>query len=75
VEQWFSPELGVVVQNTQRSGIGGEINYRLEQIVRAEPDAALFQVPPGYTLRKIPRVTYTSASSREPLPPTVRKKQ
>lgn len=49
VEQWFSPELGVVIQATHRSTIGSEITYQLEQIARAEPDAALFSVPPDYT--------------------------
>lgn len=49
VEYWFSPDLGVAIRDTQHSTIGGEIDYRLEQIVRAEPDAALFKVPPEYT--------------------------
>jgi len=52
VEQWFSPELGVVILTTHRSSIGSETIYRLEQIVRAEPDAALFRVPPDYALRE-----------------------
>jgi hypothetical protein len=49
VEYWFSPDLGVALRDTQHTTIGGEINYRLEQIVQAEPDAALFKVPPEYT--------------------------
>ena len=52
VEQWFSPELGVVVLATHRSTIGSETTYQLEQVVRAEPDAALFGVPPDYTQRE-----------------------
>ena len=52
VEQWFSPELGVVILATHRSAIGSETTYQLEQIVRAEPDAALFGVPPDYTRRE-----------------------
>ena len=48
VEQWFSPDLGIVVQTTRRSSIGTESLYRLEHIVRAEPDAALFSVPAEY---------------------------
>lgn len=52
VEQWFSPDLGVVILTTHRSSIGSEIIYHLEQIVRAEPDAALFRVPPDYALRE-----------------------
>ena len=52
VEQWFSPELGVVILATHRSAIGSETTYQLEQIVRAEPDAALFGVPADYTRRE-----------------------
>jgi len=48
-EQWFSPELGVVLFATQRSLVGSEITYRLEHIERAEPDADLFVVPRNYT--------------------------
>ncbi len=49
VQQWFSPDLGVIIQTTRRSSIGSEHINRLEQLVRAEPDAALFTVPPDYT--------------------------
>jgi hypothetical protein len=52
VEQWFSPELGVVILATHRSTIGSETTYQMEQIVRAEPDGALFGVPPDYTRRE-----------------------
>jgi hypothetical protein len=49
VEQWFSPELGLIIQTTRWSSIGTEAIHRLEQVVRAEPDATLFTVPPDYT--------------------------
>jgi hypothetical protein len=48
VEQWFSSDLGIAIEDTQHTTIGGEVNYRLQQITRSEPDPALFQVPPGY---------------------------
>ena len=48
VEDWFSPDLGVTVRDTQHTSIGGETDFRLEQVTRSEPDPALFQVPPGY---------------------------
>ena len=38
---------------THRSAIGSETSYQLEQIVRAEPDTALFGVPPDYTRREL----------------------
>jgi hypothetical protein len=52
-EQWFSPELGVVVMSTQRSSIGNESTYQLRQIARDEPAAELFAVPADYTRREI----------------------
>jgi len=48
LESWFSPDLGVPVQITQKSSIGGEVTLTLEQIVRAEPDPALFTPPADY---------------------------
>jgi hypothetical protein len=48
VEQWFSPELGVVLQTTHGSSIGAESIWKIEQIVRAEPDPSLFGVPTDY---------------------------
>jgi hypothetical protein len=49
VEQWFSLDLGVIIQTTRWTSIGTEAIHRLEQVVRAEPDATLFTVPPDYT--------------------------
>jgi hypothetical protein len=47
-EQWFSPELGVVVMNAMSVWVSPKANmkvtYRL-QITRGEPDPALFRVP------------------------------
>jgi hypothetical protein len=51
VEYWFSTALGVPLRDTQHTTIGGDIDYRLEQIVRAEPDGALFKVPSEYALK------------------------
>ena len=53
LEQWFSPELGVVVLSTQRSRVGIESTYKLEQIERDEPDRALFTVPADFTKEDI----------------------
>jgi hypothetical protein len=54
-DQWFSPDLGVVVSSTHHDPMIGETTYRLEQINRAEPDAALFSVPGDYTKASIDR--------------------
>ena len=54
-DQWFSPDLGVVVSSTHHDPMIGETTYRLEQINRAEPDAALFAVPTDYAKASIGR--------------------
>jgi hypothetical protein len=51
VEQWSSPDLGLILMKTSRASTGGEVRYSLQQIVQAEPDADLFMVPADY--RKI----------------------
>jgi hypothetical protein len=52
-EQWFSPDLGVVVSSTHHDPMIGDTNYKLEQISRAEPDPALFTVPADYAKEEI----------------------
>lgn len=53
LEQWKSAELGIPVQITQTSSIGERLTYNLQDVVRAEPDPALFTVPAGYTRRDL----------------------
>jgi hypothetical protein len=51
-EDWFSPDLGVVLLAVRRSlSNGGVLTYKLEHIVRGEPDPNLFKVPSGYNHR------------------------
>jgi hypothetical protein len=52
-EQWFSPELGVVVASTVRDPMMGDTTYNLEQVSRAEPDPSLFAIPSDYTTTDI----------------------
>ncbi len=52
MEQWTSPELGVVVRRTRRDPQIGETNYRLENIDRSEPLKSLFEVPAGYQVQE-----------------------
>jgi hypothetical protein len=54
-DQWFSPDLGVVVSSTHNDPMIGETTYRLEQISRAEPDASLFTVPADYAKSAVGR--------------------
>ena len=51
-EEWSSPELKILVLTRYADPRMGESSYRLTNIVRAEPDPSLFQVPPGYTIKE-----------------------
>lgn len=51
-EQWFSPDLQVLVMTKHSDPRTGETTYRLQGIVRAEPDRSLFTVPPDYNLKE-----------------------
>jgi hypothetical protein len=53
-EQWYSPDLGVIVMSRRTDPRFGETVYRLQNIVRAEPAADLFQVPSEYTVEATP---------------------
>lgn len=61
-EMWTSPELFVTVLDKKSDPRNGEEIIRLTNIVRGEPDAALFQPPPDYTIvddNGSSKITYT----------------
>jgi TonB family protein len=72
-ERWYSPELQVVVMTRNSDPRTGETTYRLTNISRAEPAAALFQVPSDYTVKDAPtpfvRTLRPSAVPAPPPPP------
>lgn len=47
-EVWTSPELKLTLQSRDFDPRSGEVNYRLENLQRGEPDVALFKVPADY---------------------------
>jgi hypothetical protein len=47
-EQWYSPELRMVVLMKHNDPRFGETTFRLTNISRGEPDHSLFEPPPGY---------------------------
>ena len=49
-ERWNSTDLQVLVRMTTKDPQMGETTYRLTNISRVEPPAALFQVPADYTV-------------------------
>jgi hypothetical protein len=51
-EQWFSPDLHLLVMTRHTDPRTGDTLYRLQGIVRAEPDRSLFTLPPDYTLKE-----------------------
>jgi hypothetical protein len=51
IERWYSPELQTEVMRKQVDPRFGVTTFQLTNIVRAEPDASLFQVPPNYTIK------------------------
>lgn len=53
-ETWYSPDLKLVIQSLQTDPRFGETTYSLTNIQRNEPDPALFQVPAGYKIEKLP---------------------
>jgi hypothetical protein len=53
VESWFSPELKIEMQARIAGPRVGETITKLENIIAAEPDRALFEVPAGYAIQTI----------------------
>ena len=52
VERWYSPDLQMNVMIKRSDPRTGENVFQLTNIIRSEPDAALFQVPPDYTTKE-----------------------
>ena len=55
-ETWFSPELRTMVMRKHSDPRMGETVFRLTDIKRGEPDATLFQPPPGAKTRIEPMI-------------------
>jgi hypothetical protein len=55
-EKWYSPDLQVIVLSRRNDPRFGETTYKLINVNRAEPDAALFQTPADYKVvdQKLP---------------------
>lgn len=50
-ETWTSPDLKIMVYHKHSDPRSGEVVYRLENLKREEPAAALFTVPSDYTVK------------------------
>lgn len=51
-EEWFSPDLKILLLTKHNDPRSGETIYRLLNVVRAEPDRSLFSVPADETQEK-----------------------
>ena len=51
-EQWFSPDLGMLVLTRHSDPRVGETTYRITNIARSEPDRTMFQVPADYSVQE-----------------------
>lgn len=51
-EQWFSPDLEILLMTKHSDPRGGESTYTVSNITRGEPGASLFDVPSDYTIRE-----------------------
>jgi hypothetical protein len=53
-ERWYSPELQMVIKSTRTDPRFGTTTYQVTNVQRTEPAAALFTVPPDYTMKEGP---------------------
>lgn len=53
-ENWYSPELQVIVMSRHLDPLSGEHIFRLANIKRTEPAASLFAVPAGFKVAEKP---------------------
>lgn len=51
-EQWYSPDLQVMVKIVRNDPRVGQVTYTLTNIQRTEPAASLFTVPSDYTVKQ-----------------------
>jgi hypothetical protein len=53
-EKWVSDAYGMVLLDIQDDPLYGKSTYEVTSFTAGEPDASLFQVPAGYTIKELP---------------------
>jgi hypothetical protein len=53
-EEWYSPDLQIIVQSKRSDPFVGEITYNVTSIQRTAPASTLFTVPSDYTVKDAP---------------------
>jgi len=72
-ERWYSPDLQMVVMNRRTDPMTGDSVTQFTDILRGEPDPALFQVPSDYTVKEggpAVRIRTFKEAGQAPLPPS-----
>jgi hypothetical protein len=67
-EQWYSPELQLVVKSVRNDPRLGQVTYTLTNIQRNEPAASLFVVPSDYTVKQAAMRAHGRRGPGEPPP-------
>ena len=67
IERWYSTELQTDVTRKEVNPQFGETSFQLTNIVRAEPDPSLFQVPSIYTIKNGRPSTANEPSTKTPV--------
>jgi hypothetical protein len=69
-EHWYSNDLQTLVMSKRSDPRFGETTYTLANIQRSEPDAALFTVPPDYTVEEgVPGHHHSNVIFKQAPPP------
>jgi len=71
-EEWYSPDLQMIVQSKRSDPFIGDSTYNVTNIQRAAPNASLFTVPSDYTVKDAPAHMGKRGFRRKggaPLPP------
>ena len=68
-EEWYSPDLQMVVQSKHSDPFTGTTTYAVTNIQRAAPNATLFSVPSGYTVSDAPPGGHGGERHRGGAPP------
>jgi hypothetical protein len=53
-EEWYSPDLQIIVQSKRSDPLVGETTYNVTSIQRTAPASTLFSVPSDYTVKDAP---------------------
>lgn len=51
-ETWYSPELQTTLYSRREDPMAGTTVFQATKLIRGEPDASLFQLPPGFTVNE-----------------------